>query len=62
VVLGWALLGLALAICTHPLRARSGNGPKITFSISISFKIRKLGHMVNFVFDGESLPSPKKEL
>jgi hypothetical protein len=29
---------------------------KITFSISIAVKIRKMGHMVNSVFDGEFSP------
>jgi hypothetical protein len=53
--LGWAG-GLGSRHARHPLGARSGNGPNITLSVSIAFKIRKMGHMVNFVFDGEYNP------
>jgi hypothetical protein len=51
-------LGWAGGLGSRHARTRSARGAAtvqntITFSISIAVKIRKMGHMVNFVFDGE---------
>jgi hypothetical protein len=53
----WAgLMGLDFAMHA-PAPREERQRSKITFLISIAFKIREMGHMVNLVFDGECLPS-----
>jgi hypothetical protein len=55
-------MGLASAVVApasrnERQRPEEDGGPRKTFSISIAVKIHQMGHMVNFVFDGESLSS-----